>query len=74
MFPVKQIKRVHIVKRADGNYCQFGVQAHRVIEHVPTGRQAGIDVGIASLLHRLRSVIGNLTGRVEWMKEESPLF
>src|SRR6185312_3828056 len=38
MFPVKQIKRVRILRRADGYYCQFGVQAERVIEHEPTGK------------------------------------
>jgi putative transposase len=45
-FPVKQIKRVRIVHRADGYYCQFSVQAERVIEHVPTGKAVGIDVGL----------------------------
>jgi putative transposase len=45
-FPVKQIKRVRLLKRADGYYVQFGVQTDRVIEHVPTGTQAGIDVGL----------------------------
>ncbi len=45
-FPVKQIKRVRIVKRADGYYCQFGVQAQRRIEHTPTGKPVGIDLGL----------------------------
>ncbi len=45
-FPVKQIKRVRIVRRADGYYVQFGVQADRRIEHVPSGKQVGIDVGL----------------------------
>src|SRR2546429_476196 len=45
-FPIKQIKRVRIVHRADGYYVQFSVQAERVIEHVPTGKQVGIDVGL----------------------------
>jgi putative transposase len=45
-FPVKQIKRVRIVHRGDGYYVQFGVQAERLIEHVPTGRKKGIDVGL----------------------------
>src|SRR5712691_11893544 len=45
-FPTKHIKRVRIVHRGDGYYCQFGVQAERKIEHVPTGRQVGIDVGL----------------------------
>src|SRR5712691_345875 len=45
-FPIGQIKRVRIVHRADGYYVQFGVKADRVIEHVPTGQQVGIDVGL----------------------------
>jgi putative transposase len=45
-FPVKQIKRVRIVRRADGYYVQVSVQADRVVEHVSTGVQAGIDVGL----------------------------
>lgn len=45
-FPLKQIKRVRIVKRADGYYVQFSVQAERKVEHVPTGAQVGIDVGL----------------------------
>src|SRR5712692_5594232 len=34
-FPTKQIKRVRLVKRADGYYCQFSVQAERKVEHLP---------------------------------------
>jgi putative transposase len=45
-FQTSQIKRVRIVHRADGYYVQFSVKADRVIEHVPTGKQIGIDVGI----------------------------
>jgi putative transposase len=45
-FPIKQIKRVRIVRRADGYYVQFGVKADRRLEHVPTGKQVGIDVGL----------------------------
>ncbi len=45
-FPTRQIKRVRIVRRADGYYVQFSVKADRVIEHVPTGKQVGIDVGL----------------------------
>jgi putative transposase len=49
-FPVKQIKRVRILRRADGYYVQFGVQADRRIEHVPTGKQVGIDMGLHAFL------------------------
>jgi putative transposase len=45
-FPTKQMKRVRIVRRADGDSVQFGVQTDRKIEHLPTGNQIGIDVGL----------------------------
>jgi putative transposase len=47
-YPLKQIKRVRIVKRADGYYCQFAVEAHRRVEHAPTNQARGIDVGLKS--------------------------
>ena len=49
-FPTKQIKRVRIVKRADGFYCQFAVEAQRHVEHIPTGKHAGIDMGLKEFL------------------------
>ncbi len=49
-FPVDQIKRVRIVRRADGYYVQFGVQVTRAIVHLPTGRQIGIDLGLTAFL------------------------
>src|SRR5713101_9296791 len=45
-FPAKQIKRVRIVRRADGYYVQFGVQAERKVEHISTGNRVGIDMGL----------------------------
>src|SRR2546427_10232579 len=45
-FPVQQIKRVRIVRRADGHYCQFSVQSERTIEHESTGSVVGIDMGL----------------------------
>jgi putative transposase len=45
-FPEKQIKRVRLIRRADGYYCQFCIQAERKVEHNPTGKQIGIDVGL----------------------------
>ena len=45
-FPINLIKRVRIVRRADGYYCQFCVDTERKIEHVPSGKQLGIDVGL----------------------------
>src|SRR5260370_36962776 len=49
-FPLKLIKRVRIVRRADGYSCQFCVDTERKVEHVPTGLQLGIDVGLKSFL------------------------
>src|SRR5712691_9627521 len=45
-FPVKHLKRVRLLRRADGYYCQLAVQTERAVEHVVTGAQAGIDVGL----------------------------
>jgi putative transposase len=49
-FPLSQIKRVRIVRRADGYYCQFAVQATRQIVHQPSSRQVGIDLGLNAFL------------------------
>ncbi len=45
-FPVKQIKRVRLLRRADGYYAQLGVQAERKCEHIETGSVVGIDMGL----------------------------
>ena len=47
-FPVQQIKRVRIVRRASGYYCQFGVEAERQVVHEPSGEPVGIDLGLLS--------------------------
>jgi putative transposase len=47
-FPTRQIKRVRLVRRADGYYCQFSVNAERTVEHQPSGRLVGIDLGLRS--------------------------
>jgi putative transposase len=49
-FPVKDMKRVRIVRRADGYYAQFCVKTERKVEHVPSGKDLGIDVGLKSFL------------------------
>jgi putative transposase len=49
-FPVEGIKRVRVVRRADGYYVQFCVQAERRIPHPATGKQLGIDVGLTAFL------------------------
>jgi len=49
-FPIKQIKRVRLIRRADGYYAQFAVQAERKVQHLPTGKQVGIDLGLKEFL------------------------
>src|SRR5579875_2931865 len=49
-FPLKLIKRVRIVRRADGYYAQFALQAERRVEHVSTGKRVGIDLGLKAFL------------------------
>jgi putative transposase len=49
-FLIKQIKRVRIVRRADGYYVQFCVDTERTVEHISTGKQLGIDVGLKAYL------------------------
>lgn len=49
-FPQEQIKRVRVVRRADGYYVQFCVQTARRIPHLPTDKQLGIDVGLAAFV------------------------
>ena len=45
-YHLKQIKRVRVVRRADGYYAQFCVDAERNEEHEWSGRVVGIDVGL----------------------------
>jgi len=42
----QQVKRVRVVKRADGYYCQFLVDVQRREEHQFTGSVVGIDLGL----------------------------
>lgn len=49
-FPIKDIKRVRIMKRADGYAVQFCVATERKVEHVVSGKQLGIDVGLKAYL------------------------
>ena len=42
----EQIKRVRVIRRTDGYYCQFCIDYNRVENHVWTGRTVGIYKGI----------------------------
>jgi putative transposase len=45
-----EIKRVRVIRRADGYYTQFCINVERVEEVVPTGKAVGLDVGLAHFL------------------------
>jgi putative transposase len=46
-YQLDQIKRVRLVRRADGYYVQFLVKAESKIDKKPTGKTIGLDVGIS---------------------------
>lgn len=46
-YHLKAIKRVRIVCRSDGYYCQFCIAVERNISIEPTGKCLGIDVGLS---------------------------
>ncbi|NER94499.1 MAG: transposase [Symploca sp. SIO1B1] len=47
-YPVKAIKRVRLVRRADGYYCQFCIDIECIDIQPKTGNEIGLDVGIES--------------------------
>ncbi len=48
LYPNESIKRVRIVRRADGYYVQFLIDVERVIDLAPSGKTLGLDVGLKS--------------------------
>ena len=45
-YQISQVKRVRVVRRADGYYAQFCVDVEREIRHEYTGSIVGIDLGL----------------------------
>jgi putative transposase len=45
-YNLKQIKRVRLVRRADGYYAQFAIDVTVRIETQPTGQAVGLDLGL----------------------------
>lgn len=45
-YQLKQIKRVRVVRRADGYYVQFCIDQERIEKREPTGKTIGLDVGL----------------------------
>ena len=62
-YDIKQIKRVRLVRRADGYYAQFAIDVKIRVEREPTGQAVGIDLG-------LKFFIADSKGNTE----ESPQF
>jgi putative transposase len=44
----KDIKRVRLIRRADGYYCQFVLSVDVKVETQPSGKAIGLDVGLSS--------------------------
>lgn len=47
-YPEEQIKRVRLVRKADGYYCQFILSIDVKVETEPTNKTIGLDVGLES--------------------------
>ncbi len=47
-YQIEQIKRVRIVRRSDGYYVQFVIQAERNLDIKPTGKAIGLDIGLSA--------------------------
>ncbi|MFB8789433.1 MAG: transposase [Potamolinea sp.] len=45
-YQLNQIKRVRVVRRADGYYVQFCLDQERIEKREPTGKTIGLDVGL----------------------------
>lgn len=45
-YGTENIKRVRLVKRADGYYCQFCLSVENKVESEPTNKTVGIDLGL----------------------------
>ncbi len=45
-YQLDQIKRVRLVRKADGYYCQFCIQVDVLVQSIPTQKAVGIDLGL----------------------------
>ncbi len=45
-YQLEQIKRIRLVRRSDGYYCQFVLDVERAEERKPTGKTLGLDMGL----------------------------
>lgn len=66
-YRIEQIKRVRVVRRADGYYTQFCIAQERVENHELTGKIVGIDVG---LNHFLTDSEGNTVENPRFLRRD----
>jgi len=65
-YQLNQMKRVRVVRRADGYYVQFCIDAERNEKREPTGRTIGLDVG---LTHFYTDSDGNTVENSRYLKK-----
>jgi putative transposase len=65
-YQLKDIKRVRLVRRADGYYVQFCISVDVRIETEPTGKAIGLDVGIK---YFLADSSGNITENPQFYRK-----
>jgi len=46
-YQIEQIKRVRVVRRADGYYAQFCIDVERLEKREPTFKTVGLNVGLS---------------------------
>ncbi len=66
-YQIEQIKRVRVVRRADGYYTQFCIDQERNETHELTGKNIGIDVG---LNHFLTNSEGNQIENPRFLRKD----
>ena len=66
-YQIEQIKRVRVVRRADGYYVQFCIDQERNETHELTGKNIGIDIG---LNHFLTDSEGNTVENPRFLRKD----
>jgi putative transposase len=65
-YQINQIKRVRVVRRADGYYVQFCIDAKHSEKREPTGKTIGLDVG---LTHFYTDSDGNIVENPRYLRK-----
>jgi putative transposase len=65
-YQLEQIKRVRLVRRADGYYAQFAVDVDVRVERAPTMRAVGLDLGLQFFIRPLAKML-----ELSWLAERN---